>query len=185
MVRNYDPTRPVPPGLIERILTHATHAPSAGFTQGWAFLVCETDAERAAFWAASTPPGRASSAWSAGMRRAPLVIVALSCRQDYLDRYAEDDKAGTDQDWSVPYWHLDTGFATLTMLLSAVDAGLGACLFGIPGGRVRGLRAAFGIPDTYSPIGAVAVGYPALDRRSRSLDRGRRSLDEVVHRGHW
>ena len=37
-----------------------------------------------------------------------------------------------------------------------------------------------------APIGCVSVGYPgAEDRRSPSLRRGRRGVDEVVHRGRW
>lgn len=119
------------------------------------------------------------------MRRAPLVIVALSCRDAYVDRYSEPDKARSTQDWAIPYWHVDTGFATMLMLLTAVDAGLGACLFGIPSERVETLRGAFGVPDAYTPIGAVTVGYPAPGRPSPPLRRGRRPLEEVVHRGFW
>ena len=39
-VRNYQ-DRPLPPGLLDRMLANAVWAPSAGFTQGWAFLVLE------------------------------------------------------------------------------------------------------------------------------------------------
>ena len=46
MVRNYDPDRPVPPEVRERILANALRAPSAGFSQGWAFLVLESAADR-------------------------------------------------------------------------------------------------------------------------------------------
>jgi len=42
MVRDYDPDRPVPAEARERLLEHAIRAPSAGFTQGWAFLVLES-----------------------------------------------------------------------------------------------------------------------------------------------
>ena len=67
-----------------------------------------------------------------------------------------------------------------------VDEGLGACFFGVPAERVDALRTAFGVPDTHRPVGVVSVGYPgAEDRRSPSLRRGRRGVDEVVHRGRW
>lgn len=185
MVRNYDPARPVPPETRERILTSALRAPSAGFTQGWDFLACESLAEREQFWEATTPPERATTDWSQGMRRAPLVIVALSHRDAYLDRYAEPDKARSEVDWDVPYWHVDTAFATMIMLLSAVDAGMGACFFGIPAERVDLLRGAFGVPATHTPIGAITIGFSAPDQPSPSLRRGRRPPEEVVHRGHW
>jgi nitroreductase len=122
------------------------------------------------------------------MRRAPLIVVPHADRSAYLDRYAEPDKGWTDRDearWPVPYWYVDTGFAALLMLLTAVDEGLGACFFGIPPERTGSFRAAFGVPGEVVPIGALAIGYPAPDHRSSSLRRGRRSVEQVVHRGRW
>jgi nitroreductase len=188
MVRNYNPDRPVPPAAVDRLLEHAIRAPSAGFSQGWGFLLLETAADRDRFWAASTPDGWGQGGWLEGMRRAPVIVVALSNRSAYLDRYAEPDKGWTDRDearWPVPYWHIDTGFAALLMLLTAVDEGLGACFFGIPPARLQPFRDEFGVPAEYTPIGALTVGYPAPGRRSPSLRRGRRPADEVVHRGNW
>ncbi|MGH9064226.1 MAG: nitroreductase family protein [Acidimicrobiales bacterium] len=191
MVRNYDPGRPVPAAVRERILANALHAPSAGFSQGWAFVTCEGAQELERFWSAATPSsdgGRPLDGWYEGMRRAPLVVVPLSHRDAYLDRYAEADKGWTDRSedrWPVPYWDIDTGFAALLMLLTAVDAGLGACFFGIPPERLAPVREAFGVPAAYVPIGALTFGYAAPDRRSPSLRRGRRPAEEVVHRGRW
>ena len=155
MVRDYDPDRPVPrrgAGAAAR----ARHAgPSAGFSQGWAFLVLETPEERDRFWArhhrreASRDDG-----WLTRMRRAPLLVVPLSHKPAYLDRYAEPDKGWTDRDearWPVPYWDIDTGMAALLMLLTAVDEGLGACFFGIPPRAAAGFRAAFGVPGGVHP----------------------------------
>ena len=188
MVRDYDPDRPVPPEVRERLLGHALRAPSAGFTQGWAFLVLESDEERDLFWSATAAPG-APDAWLTRMRRAPLLVVPLSHKAAYLDRYAEADKGWTDRNesrWPVPYWDVDTGMASLLILLTAVDEGLGACFFGVPPEHVAGLCAAFGVPAAYTPIGCVSVGYPGgEDRRSPSLRRGRRGVEEVVHRGRW
>ena len=188
MVRDYDPDRPVPPEVRERLLEHAIRAPSAGFSQGWAFLVLEDADDRARFWTATAPDGPAGP-WLQRMSRAPLIVVPLSSKQAYLDRYAEPDKGWNDRDearWPVPYWDVDAGMAALLMLLTAVDEGLGACFFGVPAERVEDFRGAFGVPERYRPVGAVSVGYPgADDRRSPSLRRGRRGVDEVVHRGRW
>jgi nitroreductase len=191
MVRDYDPDRPVPPEVRDRLLEHAIRAPSAGFSQGWAFLVLETPEERALFWRSSTSEEQAARMddWLRRMSRAPLLVVPLSHKQAYLDRYAEPDKGSTDRDesrWPVPYWDVDTGMASLLMLLTAVDEGLGACFFGIQAPRIPSFRAAFGVPDAFTPIGCVSVGYAGTqDRRSPSLRRGRRGVEEVVHRGHW
>jgi nitroreductase len=188
MVRNYDPDRPVPAEVVDRLLDNAVRAPSAGFSQGWAFLVLSEAADRDRFWTATSPDGAESSRWLAGMRRAPLIVVPLANKSAYLDRYAEPDKGWADRDesrWPVPYWQIDTGFAALLMLLTAVDEGLGACFFGIPPERTARFRAAFGVPDEYGPIGAITIGYRGPDRKSPSLRRGRRPVEQVVHRGRW
>jgi nitroreductase len=188
MVRNYDPSRPVEPAVIDKLLGYATHAPSAGFSQGWEFLVLTAEEDRARFWAATTPPDSGPTAWMEGMSRAPVIVVPHSHRDAYLDRYAEPDKGWSDRDearWPVPYWHIDTGMASLLVLLGAVDEGLGACFFGIPPESDAAYRSAFGVPAQYTPIGAMTIGYRATDVKSPSLKRGRRESHTVTHRGQW
>jgi nitroreductase len=186
MVRNFS-DRPVPAEVLDRILDNGRRAPSAGFSQGFGFLVLEGPEQVGRFWAATFPPGkRAGFRWP-GLFRAPVIVLPCSDKAAYLDRYAEPDKGWTDRDegrWPVPYWDVDTAFATMSMLLTAVDAGLGALFFGIFDG-LPALRAAFGIPELVAPIGAVALGWPERDEPSPSLARGRRPFEEVVHRGHW
>ncbi|MBV9410145.1 MAG: nitroreductase family protein [Acidimicrobiia bacterium] len=186
MVRNFD-DRPLPRQVVERILANGLRAPSAGFTQGWAFLVLEGREETARFWEATFESADARSSFRRqGLFSAPLLIVPLSHKDAYLDRYAEPDKGWTDRSeshWPVPYWDVDTGFASLLMLLTAVDAGLGALFFGVF--EASRFREAFGVPDAYTPVGALAIGYPLPDEPSASLARGRRDLGEVVHRGRW
>jgi nitroreductase len=187
MVRNYS-DRAVDPAAVDRILSNALHAPSAGFSQGWAFLLLDDEQTVARFWACTTPEGDGVDAWSEGMRRAPVIVVPLSCKREYLERYAAPDKGWTDMDeshWPVPYWDIDTGMAALLMLLTVTDEDLGACFFGIPPDMIAPFRAEFGVPDDYMPIGALSIGHRAEDRPSPSLNRGRRSTDEVVHHSRW
>lgn len=191
MVRSYAPD-PVDTTTVERILANALHAPSAGFTQGWAFLLLDSPDDVARFWTAATPAEAAAEpdSWLRGMRTAPVVVVPLSHKAAYVGRYAEDDKGWTDRSearWPVPYWHLDTAMASLLMLLTAVDAGLGACFFGIPGSRTQDLRAEFGVPEEYTPIGAVTLGHRTHDPgpAGSAARRARKPVDEVVHRGRW
>ena len=185
MVRNFE-DRPIPPEVVDRILNNAIRAPSAGFSQGWAFIVFEGAEQTARFWSATFPGGGRDRFTYQGLFNAPLIVVPLASMEVYLDRYAEPDKGWTDRDpgrWPAPFWHIDTGFAALLMLLTAVDAGLGALFFGVF--RPDEFRAAFDVPDAYTPIGAIAIGYPAPDEPSPSLRRGRKPLADVVHRGGW
>lgn len=194
MVREFTDA-PVAPEVVDRMLEHATRAPSAGFSQGWEFLVLDTAGDVDRFWRSTTPPApegqpaREPSAWLRGMRTAPVVVVPLSHRDAYVDRYAEPDKGWTDRDearWLVPYWHVDTGMASLLMLLTAVDEGLGGCFFGVPPTRVDAFRSEFGVPRAYHPIGAIALGHPApAPRRGSATRRARRTAAEVTHRGGW
>ncbi len=191
MVRNYA-DRPVDPAVVERALANALHAPSAGFTQGWEFLLLDTPEDVDRFWRACTPPGALAEpdSWLRGMRTAPVVVVPLSDRSAYLGRYAEPDKGWTDRSedrWPVPYWHMDTAMASLLILLTAVDAGLGACFFGIPGSRTDAFRVEFGVPAELMPVGAVTLGHRLENPGSRgsAARRRRRPLEEVVHRGRW
>ena len=186
MVRAYDPDRPVPRDEVNVLLDLAIRAPSAGFTQGWRFLVLDTPAARDAFWSATTVPGDMPDSWLAGLATAPVLIVIFSDKDAYLDRYAEPDKGWTDRDeyrWPIPYWHVDAGMAALLVLLGAVDRGLAACFFGVPAGRWESLAVAFAVPSGMAPVGVVSLGYGVPDRRSPSLRRGRRTIAEVTAYG--
>jgi nitroreductase len=122
------------------------------------------------------------------MHRAPVLVVALSCKDVYLDRYAAPDKGWTDRDesrWPVPYWDMDTGMAALLMLQTVTDEGLGACFFGVPREYWDAFRAEFSVPTAYTPIGAITIGHRAPDRKSPSLKRGRKPTTDVVHRNTW
>ncbi|UMG94577.1 nitroreductase family protein [Nocardioides sp. TF02-7] len=192
MVRSYT-DEPVDPAVVERALEHATRAPSAGFSQGWAFVVLDRPEDVRRFWAASTDDVDRPDRWLAGMMRAPVVVVPCSVRAAYLDRYAEADKGWTDRDerrWPMPYWHLDTAMASLLVLQTVTDAGLGACFFGIVPDREVQVRRALGLSDEGDPhpIGAITIGHPAPrgSGAAGSATRRRRTpWTEVAHRGRF
>jgi nitroreductase len=188
MVRDYQ-DRPVDAAVVDRLLEAATHAPSAGFTQGWSFVVLEEPEQTGRFWDHTLPPAeRAGFRWP-GLLQAPVVVVPLASERAYRDRYREPDKAAggrsVPDSWGVPYWQVDCAFATMLLLLAATDAGLGALFFAIARNQ-DALLADLGVPPDHRPIGAVTIGYPAAgDRPSSSAARGRRPLADVVHRGGW
>ena len=192
MVRAYHSHRPVPDAVLDRLLQTAVRAPSAGFSQGWDFVVCRRPADVAAFWAATTDPAAEPDAWLQGLQTAPVLVVCLSDPERYLRRYAEPDKGWTEDDreqrlahWPVPYWDVDTGMAALLMLLTAVDEGLGACFFGVPPERHAAVLEALQAPPDRRVVGVVSIGHAAPDRRSPSLRRGRRPVGETGHDGRF
>ena len=185
MVRSYEPGRPVPPEVIDRIVRNGLRAPSAGFSQGWGFLVLDNPADISRFRAAVRPEADPEN-WFAANVDAPLLIIPHSNKDAYLDRYALPDKGHTERSdawWPAPYWDIDTGFASLLMLLTAVDAGLGACFFGIPADRIDAFRTAFGVPPQFHPIGVISVGYSS--EPPRDLSSRRKPTAETVHKGRW
>ena len=124
------------------------------------------------------------------MMRAPVIVVPCSSKAAYLTRYAEPDKGWTDLDearWPVPFWHMDAAMASLLILQTAVDAGIGGCFFGIPPERVAGVREEFAIPDTFDPVGRSPWVIPPRSegRPDRPSRRPRKDPAEVVHRGSW
>jgi len=187
MVREFDPAVPVGADVLRDLVDLATRAPSAGFSQGWAWvgLVGEqTDA----FWAATTDPSAEPDAWLRRMRTAPALVLCLSDPDAYLDRYAEPDKGWADRSlehWPVPYWDTDVAMGAMLILLGAVDLGLGALFFGVPAGRHDAVKEALGIPPRLRVVGVVAVGRAVPHPRSPSLRRGRRGVEEVLHLGRY
>jgi nitroreductase len=180
MVRQFS-DEPVSADSLDRILRNAVRGPSAGFSQGQAFLVLTGEEDLKRFWAV------AGTAADSSVTAAPLVIVPMSAKRVYLDRYAQPDKGWTDRDekrWPVPFWHIDTGMAALLILLTVVDEGLGALYFGIVPEAVGAFREAFGVPDDHEPIGAIAIGHNA-EPAPRDLRARRRPAADVIHYGRW
>lgn len=188
MVRRFDPDRPVPEDVLERVLTLALRAPSAGFSQGWDFLLLTDPGDRARFWE-NAADDEAPDRWLRGVMTAPALIICCSDKETYLDRYAAPEKGWTDRSeehWPVPYWDVDVGMAALLMLLVAVDEELGALFFGAHAPTHETVKQALGIPQDRTIVGIVALGYPDEPRRTGStLRRRRRPTAEVVHRGRF
>jgi nitroreductase len=175
--------------LIEQLMANATRVPSAGYSQGFAFVVLTDPDQRRMFWETTNGPEWRGESESEPLTRAPVVILPLANKQAYLDRYALPDKAHTplssEDHWPAPYWDIDTGFGVMMILLTAVDLGLGALFFGLFQGQ-QALMDALGVPAGYRPIGAVAVGHPAPGERSRpELPTGRLHLGDVVKWERW
>ena len=182
MVRSFH-DRPLDPAVVDRILAAGMRGPSAGFTQGVELLVLQGPEETGRYWDVALPVDRRAAFPWPGLLRAPVLVVILTSETAYRHRYAASDKGGGAA-LEVPWWHVDAAFAALLLQLAAIDAGLGALFFAAHG--VPALRSAFDFPEAFEPVGTVAIGHPAPDRRSSSVTgRPRRATAEMIHRGRW
>ncbi len=195
MVRSFGP-EPVDPALVDELLGATLGLPSAGHTQGTAWLVL-TGKDTAHYWErVTTPEWRARSARWPGLSRAPVVALSLASPERYVARYGEPDKrlsglgppgegGGGAESWPVPYWFGDAAFNVLGLLLGATEAGLGACFLGNFRGE-RPLLESLGVPGGWRLFGAVLLGHPdGGNHPSPSLARpGEPSAARIRH-GHW
>ena len=185
MVRHIT-SEPVTKETIDGILDLAQHAPSAGFSQGSAYVVVtdpEVKREVAKLQGEEEYNAGGFHMW---ISEAPVAIVACVSEKLYHDRYNEPDKLdehGREIEWPTPYWFFDIGAGCMVVLLAAVDAGLAAAFTGIP--DVKGMKELLGIPSHFHPVGVISVGHGAPDVKSPSLKRGRRKQAEVVHYEKW
>ena len=180
---------PVDPDVVDQLCDLARRAPSAGHSQGTAFVVLDQPEVVGRYWDITLAPQRRPSFRWPGLLKAPVLVLVAVRPGAYTDRYAEADKAATGlgegtEAWPVPYWWVDAGAAAEHLLLGAVDAGLGACLFGLFDHEVTVARA-FGVPDGWRLVATIALGWRAADEPGRSVGRGQRPLNEVVHRNRW
>ena len=187
MVRHFA-REPIDRATLERIAAVAQRAPSAGFSQGQRIVIV-TEPQRKRRLAELVGEGfyteRGFDPW---ISEAPALFVPAVSAKVYVDRYDEPDKRdpaeppGTEDEWDVPYWWMDIGCTVQLILLAAVDEGLAA---GFAGGDFAGIRTELGMPDDYAPVGVIPVGRPLADKKSPSLQRGWRGLDEFTHWETW
>ncbi|MGO8861864.1 MAG: nitroreductase family protein [Acidimicrobiales bacterium] len=192
MVRSFA-TDPVDPAVVDTIVRAALRAPSAGNTRGTEWVVLAGEPETTGYWEATTDRAwrEASPRWE-GLRRAPVILLSYASAEAYVSRYAEADKVGPAPDlgtdatrWPVPYWIGDAAFGVMTVLLAAVDAGLGACVLGNFRGEAE-LARALAVPVAWRLFCAVLLGHPdANDHPSRSLDRAEPQARDRIHHRSW
>ena len=154
----------VPEEKIQRLLKYAVRAPSAGNLQPWEFIVVKSPETRAKLAKAAFDQTSVASA--------PVIIVTC----------ADIQRAGSQYGTRGAFYSLvDTAFASLLILLGAVEQGLGACFVGSynPEEVVK----IFALPDHVRPVGLITVGYPA--EQPRKPGTAKIPLSKLVHMEKW
>jgi nitroreductase len=171
----FDETRPVERGKIKSLLEAARWAPSCFNEQPWRYLVFD----------GSDPEAREQArdclvegnAWARG---APLLLLSVA--------YEDFTASGR------PNRHAqhDTGMASENIVLQAVELGLAA--HQMAGYDAERARHAFQIPDRFTSMAMIAIGYPYRGRleelhekvRGReSRPRSRKGISEIAFDGKW
>lgn len=159
-VRQYE-DRSIARTDLERILDAGRRAPSAGNWQPWHFVVVtERDrlVELAEVWRGAGHVARSAA------------TVAF---------IAEEPKGDRERGWLA----YDFGQATAAMMIAAADLGIGSGHAAVH--DQDRAREVLGVPEGFTCMYLMALGYPA-DRPLRPLrNPDRRSLEEVVHWDNW
>jgi nitroreductase len=158
-VRRFDPGVDVSPEMVERLLTAAIRAPSAGNRQPWHFCIVRDLAVRQALVAAAY--GQSFIA------QAPITIVVCADAEQSAGRYGQRGRE--------LYCLQDTAVAAEHILLAAVDLGLGGCWVG----AFDEQRAtdALNLPARHRPVAILPIGKPA---REPSMRTPRQTMDSVT-----
>ena len=151
MVRQYKAGKPIPDSIITTLMENAHTAPSAGHTQVQEFIIVKDPSTKLKLAEAALGQESVSGA--------PLLIVVCSNTSRSIDRYG---KRGKDF-----YSVIDGAFASMIILLSAVNEGIGTCFVGaFEDDKVSRI---LGLPDHVKPIGIITLGYS--NERPRKLCR--------------
>ena len=190
---SFDPTRPVPPDLLEKILRLATLAPSSANLQPWRFLVVRESANRRRLQACARNQPKVG--------QAPVVVIVLGyhhpdrthlepmlamqaalggCTPERAAEIRGRVVAGFRDLTDRALWATrSTMLAAATMMLAAESLGVASAP--MEGFDVEAVRREFGVPDDHSVCCLVALGYAAAEKPFP----GRFDLDEVCYAEHF
>ncbi len=172
--RAFDAQRSVTPEQTMALIEAARWAPSCFGEEPWRFLVWDRARDAQGWQQAYDCLSDNNKKW---VKNVPLLFLA--CADSKL-------KNGNPNRWA----QYDTGMAALALALEALAQGLVSHQMG--GFDMAKARAAFAIPESFTPMAMIAVGYQAepgiLDEETRAKElkpRGRNPLGERFYSGAW
>jgi nitroreductase len=173
--RAFDASRPVSREQLAALLEAARWAPSCNGDEPWRYLVWDRSRDTEGWQKAFDCLSENNRKWC---RNVPVLM--LSCAGSVFGHSGKPNR----------YAQHDTGMADLSIALQAVALGLAAHQMG--GYDAQKARAAFGIPEEYTPIAMIAVGYQAspdvLDEETKQKElrpRTRKPLATHFFEGAW
>ena len=173
--RAFDAKRSITPAQKMALIEAARWAPSCFGEEPWRFLTWDRTDDAAGWQKAFDCLSENNRKW---VKNVPLLFLA--CAGSKLNN-------GNPNRWA----QYDTGMAALSLGLEALAQGLVTHQMG--GFDMAKARAAFAIPEEYTPMAMIAVGYQAApealdDEETRAKElkpRGRKPVAERFYGGSW
>lgn len=173
--RAFDTTREVTRAQLASLLEAARWAPSCNGDQPTRYLIWERRSDLQGWQAAFDCLSAGNKSW---VKNVPLLM--LSCAGSVFAHNGKPNRYG-------PH---DTGAASLSLALQGTALGLAVHQMG--GFDADMARAAFSIPDEFTPMAMIAVGYQAaadvLDDETRAKElkaRSRKPIEALFFEGAW
>lgn len=161
--------RPVPPQVLDQVLTAVQWSPSWANTQCWEVVVVTEPEAKQALQGTLQKGNPAAKALVA----APVVLVL--CGKAQSSGYYKGQATTKHGDWML----FDLGIACQSMLLEARNQGLGTVVVGLfYHDQVAKL---LGVPKGYEVAAMIPLGYPDHEPKPPA----RKELDQFVHQGGW
>ena len=171
----FDPQRPVSRAQLIALLEAARWAPSCFGDQPWRYIVWDRFTDPAAWEQAQNCLTPGNQDWA---RNPPILMLSLAG--------SVFSATGKPNRWA----QHDTGAASENICLQATALGLMAHQMG--GFDADKARALFGIPEDYTAMAMIAVGYQGTSdvlndklREREAAARERRPLGEKFFAGAW
>jgi nitroreductase len=159
MVRKYKQNKPLSDKIITKLIRNAHRSPSAGHTQVQEFIIVKEPLTKNKL--------RAAAVDQEYVEEAPLLIIVCSNTSRSVGRYGNRGREF--------YSIIDGAFASMLILLTAVNEGIGACFVGaFDDAKVSKILE---IPRDVRPVGIICLGYPDEE----PVRIGRIALSQIVY----
>lgn len=177
-VRSFDDSRPVPAEVVAAAVSAAATAPAPHHTKPWRFLRLRAETRERLLdamgqqWRKDLLSDGASEAVIARrlarsdsvLRRAPELLVPF-VTLDHAHDYPDSGRSRAERDLFV----LSGGAALQNLQIVLASHDIGAAWISSTSFCADTVRAVLALPNTWEPIGMVALGYPSpsLELRPR------------------
>ena len=173
--RAYDVSRPISREQLAALLEAARWAPSCNGDEPWRYLIFDRNRDPEGWQKAFDCLSENNRKW---VKNVPVLL--LSCGGSIFEHSGKPNRYGQH----------DTGAASVCLALQGAAMGLAVHQMG--GYDAQKARAAFNIPEEYTPMAMIAVGYQAspdvLDEETKAKElkpRSRKPLETHFFEGGW